>query len=81
MDYPLFTSHEKEREGYVSNVVYCCGAIIHNNELVIPYTMSDINSCIVTVAVNELLSFMRAVLVMLRLAFVILHSVDQGGIK
>ena len=49
------------REGYVPNVVYSCGAIIHNNELVIPYAMSDINSGIATVAVNELLNCMRTV--------------------
>jgi predicted GH43/DUF377 family glycosyl hydrolase len=45
--------HDKEREGYVPNVVYSCGAIIHNNELVIPYAMSDINSGIATVAVRR----------------------------
>jgi predicted GH43/DUF377 family glycosyl hydrolase len=61
LDEPLLSPHEKEREGYVPNVVYSCGAIIHNNELVIPYAMSDINSGIATVAVDELLTCMRAV--------------------
>ncbi len=61
LDEPLLAPHEKEREGYVPNVVYSCGAIIHNNELVIPYAMSDINSGIATVLVNELLNCMRAV--------------------
>ncbi len=61
LDEPLLAPHEKEREGYVPNVVYSCGAIIHNNELVVPYAMSDINSGIATVAVNELLNCMRAV--------------------
>ena len=60
LDEPLLSPHEKEREGYVPNVVYSCGAIIHNNELVIPYAMSDINSGIATVAVNELLKCMRS---------------------
>jgi predicted GH43/DUF377 family glycosyl hydrolase len=60
LDEPLLAPHEKEREGYVPNVVYSCGAIIHNNELVIPYAMSDINSGIATVAVNELLNCMHA---------------------
>jgi predicted GH43/DUF377 family glycosyl hydrolase len=59
LDEPLLAPHEKEREGYVPNVVYSCGAIIHNNELVIPYAMSDINSGIATVAVSELLNRMR----------------------
>jgi len=59
LDEPLLTPHEKEREGYVPNVVYSCGALIHNNELVIPYAMSDINSGIATVAVKELLNCMH----------------------
>jgi predicted GH43/DUF377 family glycosyl hydrolase len=61
LDEPLLAPHEKEREGYVPNVVYSCGAIIHNDELVIPYAMSDINSGIATVVVNDLLNCMRAV--------------------
>jgi len=61
LDEPLLSPHEKEREGYVPNVVYSCGALIHNNELVIPYAMSDINSGIATVAVKELLNCMHAV--------------------
>jgi predicted GH43/DUF377 family glycosyl hydrolase len=61
LDEPLLAPHEKEREGYVPNVVYSCGAIIHNDELVIPYAMSDINSGVATVVVNELLNCMRAV--------------------
>jgi len=61
LDEPLLEPREEERDGYVPNVVYTCGALIHNNELVIPYAMSDINSGIATVAVNELLNCMRAV--------------------
>ncbi len=61
LDEPLLTPHEKEREGYVPNVVYSCGAIIHSDELVIPYAMSDINSGIATVGVNDLLCCMREV--------------------
>ena len=57
---PLLVPHEKEREGYVPNVVYSCGAIIHNGELVIPYAMSDINSGIATVDVKVLLNAMHA---------------------
>jgi predicted GH43/DUF377 family glycosyl hydrolase len=61
LDLPLLAPHEKEREGYVPNVVYSCGAIIHNDELIIPYAMSDINSGIATVDVNELLGSMRVI--------------------
>ncbi len=59
LDEPLLAPHDSEREGYVPNVVYSCGAIIHHDELVIPYAMSDINSGIATVGVKELLSCMR----------------------
>ncbi|MFO7964313.1 MAG: glycoside hydrolase family 130 protein [Desulfobacterales bacterium] len=59
LDEPLLTPHDSEREGYVPNVVYSCGAIIHNGELVIPYAMSDINSGIATVGVAALLDAMR----------------------
>ena len=61
LDEPLLAPRDKEREGYVPNVVYSCGAIIHNNELVIPYAMSDINSGIATVKVKELINCMQEV--------------------
>ncbi len=61
LDESLLAPHENEREGYVPNVVYSCGALIHNNKLIIPYAMSDINSGIATVEVKELLNCMRAV--------------------
>lgn len=55
---PLLSPHEQEREGYVPNVVYSCGALIHNNELIIPYAMSDISSGLASVNVEELISCM-----------------------
>jgi len=61
LEEPLLAPHEEEREGYVPNVVYSCGAIIHNNELVIPYAMSDMISGIATVGVSELINCMRPV--------------------
>jgi predicted GH43/DUF377 family glycosyl hydrolase len=54
MTEPLIMPTEEEREGYVPNVVYSCGAIIHNDNLIIPYAMSDTCSGIVTVSVAEL---------------------------
>lgn len=51
---PLIIPAEEEREGYVPNVVYSCGAIIHNDNLVIPYAMSDTRSGIITLSVEEL---------------------------
>ena len=59
LEEPLLAPREEEREGYVPNVVYTCGAIIHNNELVIPYAMSDIMSGIATVGVSDLINCMQ----------------------
>ena len=61
LEEPLLTPDDEERDGYVPNVVYTCGAIIHNNELVIPYAMSDIMSGIATIGVSELINCMHAV--------------------
>lgn len=61
LEKPLLAPHEEEREGYVPNVVYSCGAMIHNNVLVIPYAMSDTMTGIATVEVNDLINSMRAV--------------------
>jgi predicted GH43/DUF377 family glycosyl hydrolase len=59
LEEPLLVPQEKEREGYVPNVVYTCGAIIRNGDLVIPYGMSDIRTGIATVKVRELLNCMN----------------------
>ena len=60
LEEPLLVPHEEEREGYVPNVVYSCGSLIHNNELIIPYAMSDVMSGIATVGVNDLIRSMQA---------------------
>ena len=52
---PLMIPNEKEREGYVPNVIYSCGAITHNGMLGIPYAMSDYASAFATVNLAELL--------------------------
>ncbi len=51
---PLLIPNDEEREGYVPNVVYSCGSIIHNNELIIPYGMSDSASSFASVPLDEL---------------------------
>lgn len=38
---PLLAANEEEREGYVPNVVYSCGALVHSDKLVVPYGFSD----------------------------------------
>ncbi|MFY7653181.1 MAG: response regulator, partial [Chitinophagaceae bacterium] len=52
---PLIMPNDLEREGYVPNVVYSCGSIINNNELIIPYAMSDTSSTYATIKIDELL--------------------------
>ncbi len=52
---PLLVPSAEEREGYVPNVVYSCGSMIHNEELIIPYAMSDYASTYATVDLQELL--------------------------
>jgi predicted GH43/DUF377 family glycosyl hydrolase len=52
---PLIMPNEYEREGYVPNVAYTCGAIIHNDVLVIPYGISDTSTCVATIALRPLL--------------------------
>lgn len=54
MRIPLLTCNQDEREGYVPNVVYSCGSIIHNDNLIIPYAMSDTCSGIATIPTSEL---------------------------
>ncbi|MCK5279538.1 MAG: glycosidase, partial [Cyclobacteriaceae bacterium] len=52
---PLMIPNEAEREGYVPNVIYTCGAIAHNGMLSIPYAMSDYASAFASVNLEELL--------------------------
>jgi predicted GH43/DUF377 family glycosyl hydrolase len=52
---PLLIANTDEREGYVPNVVYSCGSIINNGELIIPYGLSDYSSSFMTVNLEELL--------------------------
>jgi len=41
---PLLVSIEEEREGYVPNVVYSCGSLLHGNTLILPYGCSDLKT-------------------------------------
>jgi predicted GH43/DUF377 family glycosyl hydrolase len=56
---PLMGPNESEREGYVPNVIYSCGSIIHNDDLIIPYAMSDYSSTYATVDLKELLDVLK----------------------
>ena len=57
---PLMVPNEEEREGYVPNVIYSCGSMIHNEDLIIPYAMSDHASSYATVNLRELLDVLKA---------------------
>lgn len=55
---PLVVPLEDERDGYVPNVVYTCGALIHGNDLVLPYAVSDYATKFATVNLNSLIRAM-----------------------
>lgn len=58
LDEPLLEPLGEKREGYVPNVVYSCGAITHNGQLILPYALSDTSSTIGIVDLNELLDLL-----------------------
>ena len=51
---PLVRPEPTEREGYVPNVVYTCGALRHRDQIILPYAVSDTFSNFATIAVDEL---------------------------
>ncbi len=53
---PLLVPTGKERIGYVPNVVYSCGGMIHMGFLILPYAMSDSASSIAVINVDELIA-------------------------
>jgi predicted GH43/DUF377 family glycosyl hydrolase len=56
---PLLKPNLDEREGYVPNVVYTCGALVHNGELILPYGLSDYATGFATVPLDEVLAAMH----------------------
>jgi predicted GH43/DUF377 family glycosyl hydrolase len=56
---PLLSADENERVGYVPNVVYSCGAAVHDGLLVIPYSMSDHTTSFATVRLVDVLAALR----------------------
>jgi len=52
---PLISPVGEEREGYVPNVVYSCGSMVHRGRLYLPYAMSDTSSTMGTLEMDELL--------------------------
>ena len=55
---PLIRPEPAQREGYVPNVVYTCGALRHGDTIVLPYAVSDTFSNFATVHVADLIEAM-----------------------
>jgi predicted GH43/DUF377 family glycosyl hydrolase len=53
---PFITPIDQDREGYVPNVVYTCGAIIQAGSLFVPYAQADKSTSMAVVNLNELLN-------------------------
>jgi predicted GH43/DUF377 family glycosyl hydrolase len=60
LELPLLEAEEDERNGYVPNVVYSCGGLIHNGLLILPYGFSDVGTRVATVNVKDLLKQMQS---------------------
>jgi predicted GH43/DUF377 family glycosyl hydrolase len=58
--HPLVRPEPAEREGYVPNVVYTCGALRHGARIVLPYAVSDTYSTFATIEIRALLAAMSA---------------------
>ncbi len=56
---PLLKPDQNEREGYVPNVVYTCGALLHNGHLIIPYGLADHATSFATVQLDDLIAAMQ----------------------
>jgi len=60
LNQPLLRPEGNEREGYVPNVVYTCGALLHRGRLFLPYGISDSVATIVTMEIDLLLEVLKA---------------------
>jgi predicted GH43/DUF377 family glycosyl hydrolase len=57
---PLIRPEPPERQGYVPNVVYTCGAMRHHDQIILPYAVSDTFSKIATISIASLLGLMES---------------------
>ena len=55
---PILSAADEDREGYVPNVVYTCGAIRVGDDLFLPYGVADSSVCFAFVAISEILAQM-----------------------
>ncbi len=52
---PLLRPEPHEREGYVPNVVYTCGAMRHGHQIILPYAVSDMLTKFATITIDDLM--------------------------
>jgi predicted GH43/DUF377 family glycosyl hydrolase len=55
LEQPLLRTMEAEREGYVPNVVYSCGSVVHDGRLWLPYGIGDARIAVAWASLEELL--------------------------
>lgn len=56
---PLLRPRDDQRDGYVPNVIYSCGGIVHDRTLLLPYGVADNFAAFASVNVNDLLAVME----------------------
>ena len=56
--WPLLRPSPEQRFGYVPNVAYSCGALVHNRTLLMPYALADSFTTFATVPLGSLLAAM-----------------------
>ncbi len=54
--HPLLTPEPGEQDGYVPNVVYCCGGFVHDELLWLPYGIGDARIGVAYVPLGDLLA-------------------------
>jgi predicted GH43/DUF377 family glycosyl hydrolase len=60
LEQPLLSPECDEREGYVPNVVYSCGSMIHGDHLVLPYGYADVGAGLATIPLDDVLARLTA---------------------
>ncbi|MFZ9675251.1 MAG: hypothetical protein ACO3GZ_07175 [Ilumatobacteraceae bacterium] len=59
LEHPLIEPLDGERDGYVPNVVYSCGAVVHRGNLIVPFGINDESIGFAHGSVNDIISAMR----------------------
>jgi len=58
LESPLLRPSANERDGYVPNVIYSCGGLVHGRTLILPYAVADSFTTMATVPLDALLAAM-----------------------